>query len=349
MEVLIGVDPHKTTNVVAAVDEQGGLVGQENFPANRKGMRALERWANGFPERRWAVEGAGGIGRPLAQKLLAGGEQVVDVPPKLSAKVRVLSSGNARKNDRLDATFTALAALRNDRLASVQPEDGPEGHAEILRLLTERREDLVAERTRSLNRLHVLLRDLLSDPVGKQLSADAAARLLRRARPQHPTGRVRRRLASELVRDVRALDRRIAELDERIAVEVEASGTTLTEVFGVGPILAAKIVGIVGNVVRFPSKAHFASYAGVAPIEASSGEVVRHRLSLAGNRRLNQVMHMIAVCQARSDPRGGAYHRKKLAEGKSRREAMRCLKRGVSDAVFGALVADSARASLAPT
>src|ERR671912_2126278 len=217
MEVLIGVDPHKATNVLAAVDEQGGLVGQENFPANRKGMRALERWANSFPERRWAVEGAGGIGRPLAQKLLASGEQVVDVPPKLSAKVRVLSTGNARKNDRLDATFTALAALRNDRLASVQPEDGPEGHAEILRLLTERREDLVAERTRSLNRLHVLLRDLLSDPVRKQLSADAAAKLLRRAKPRHPAGRVRRRLASEVVRDVRTLDRRIAELDERIA------------------------------------------------------------------------------------------------------------------------------------
>lgn len=350
MEVLIGVDPHKATNVVAAVDEQGEVVGQETFPANRKGIRALERWAKGFPERRWAVEGAAGIGRPLAQKLLAGGEQVVDVPPKLSARVRVLSTGNARKNDRLDATFTALAALRNGRLASVQPEDGPDGHAEILRLLTERREHLVAERTRSLNRLHVLLlRDLLSDPVGKQLSADAAAKLLRRARPKHPAGRVRRRLASELVRDVRALDRRIAELDERIAVEVEASGTTLTLLFGVGPILAAKIVGIVGDVGRFPSKAHFASYAGVAPIEASSGEVVRHRLSLAGNRRLNKVMHMIAVCQARSDPRGGAYHRKKLAEGKSRREAMRCLKRRVSDAVFGALVADSARASLAPT
>ena len=189
----------------------------------------------------------------------------------------------------LDATFSALAALRSDRLASVQPEDGPEGHAEILRLLSERREDLVCERTRALNRLHVLLRDLLSDPVSKQPSTDAAAKLLRRARPKHPAGRVRRRLASEVVRDVRALDRRIAELDERIGVEVEASGTMLTEIFGVGPILAAKIVGIVGDVSRFPSKAHFASYAGVAPIEASSGEVVRHRLSLAGNPRLNQV------------------------------------------------------------
>jgi transposase len=292
------------------------------------------------------------MGRPLAQKLLAAGERVVaHVPPKLSSRVRVLSSGNPRKNDALDATFTALAALQNERLNSVQPEDAPEGHAEILRLLTERREDLLCERPRALNRLHVfLLRDLLSDPVGKQLSTNTAAKLLRRARPKHPAGRVRRRLASEeVVRDVRALDRRIAQLDERIGVEVEASGTMLTEIFGVGPILAAKIVGIVGDVSRFPSKAHFASYAGVAPIEASSGEVLRHRLSLAGNRRLNQVMHMIAVCQARSDPRGGAYHRKKLAEGKkSSREAMRCLKRRVSDAVFGALVADSGRASLTP-
>jgi transposase len=215
---------------------------------------------------------------------------VVDVAPKLSSRVRVLSTGNARKNDALDATFTALAALRNDRLSSVQPEDGPEGHAEILRPLTERREDLVCERTRALNRLHVLLRDLLCEPVEKQLSTGGAAKLLRRARPKHPAGRLRRELAAELVRDVRTLDRRIAELDERIGVEVEASGTTLTEIFGVGPILAAKIVAIVGNVSRFPSKAHyFASYAGVAPIEASSGEVLRHRLSLAGNRRLNQV------------------------------------------------------------
>ena len=168
MEVLIGVDLHKATNVVAAIDEQGELVGQETFPATRKGLRALERWAKRFPERRWAVEGAGVIGRPLAQKLLAAGERVVDVPPKLSSRVRVLSTGNARKNDRLDATFIALAALRNDRLTSVQTEDGPEGHVEILRLLTERREDLLSERTRALNRLHVLLlRDLLSDPVRK--------------------------------------------------------------------------------------------------------------------------------------------------------------------------------------
>jgi transposase len=122
---------------------------------------------------------------------------------------------------------------------------------------------------------------------------------------------------------------------------VEASGTGLIEIFGVGPILAAKIIGIVGNVVRFPTKAHFASYcSGTAPVEASSGEVVRHRLSLAGNRRLNNALHMVAICQARSDVRGSAYYRKKIAEGKSRKEALRCLKRRISDAVFKSLMAD---------
>jgi len=124
MEVVIGVDPHKATNAAVAIDEHGELVGQAAFPANRGGIRALERWARRFAERRWAIEGATGIGRPLAQKLAASGEEVVDVPPKLSSRVRVLSLGNARKNDRLDATFTALAALSNERLARVHPEDG---------------------------------------------------------------------------------------------------------------------------------------------------------------------------------------------------------------------------------
>ena len=347
MGVLIGIDPHKSVNAAAAIDEQGELAGHETFPANRKGLRALQRWAKRFPERRWAVAGSRRYRPSRGSAARHGGREGSGCPAQTLLESQASLYGKRpQKNDRLDATFTAQAALHNERLAPVLSEDGDDAHVEVLRLLTERREDLVAERTRALNRLHVLLRDLLSDTVSKQLCADAASRLLRRVRPRDEPARTRKQLASEVVRDVRALDRRIADLDERIRQEVEASGTTLTEIFGVGPILAAKIVGIVGNVGRFPSKAHFASYAGVAPIEASSGEVVRHRLSLAGNRRLNQVMHMIAVCQARSDPRGGAYHRKKLAEGKSRREAMRCLKRRVSDAVFGSLVADSARASL---
>jgi transposase len=148
-------------------------------------------------------------------------------------------------------------------------------------------------------------------------------------------------LASEVVRDVRMLDRKIVDLNTRVEAEVDASRTTLTEIFGVGPILAATILGTVGDVGRFPSRGHFASYSGTAPVEASSGEMVRHRLSLAGNRHLNYALHMVAVCQARSEVKGGAYYRKKIDEGKSRKEALRCLKRRISDAVFRSLVADS--------
>jgi transposase len=150
MKVLIGVDPHKASVAVAVVDEaKGELVQCASFPQNRAGLRAIERWAKRFPERRWAVENAGGLGRHLSQRLAGSGESVVDdVPPKLSARVRVLSSfaGNARKNDELDALATALAAWRNERLAAVDPE----ADSEVLRLLSERREDLVAERTRAL-------------------------------------------------------------------------------------------------------------------------------------------------------------------------------------------------------
>jgi transposase len=337
MKVFIGVDPHKGSVAVAAVDETTGeLLERASFPQSRAGSRALERWARRFPERRWAVENAGGLGRYLAGMLAASGESVVDVPPKLSARVRVLSTGNARKNDELDALATALAASRNERLAAVDPEAA----TEVLRLLSERREDLVAERTRALNRLHGILRDLLPGGVAGKLSAERAARILRGIRPKGASARLRRRLASEILRDVRTLDRKIADLNERIEVEVEASGTTLTQIFGVGPILAARIIGSVGNAARFPSKAHFASYAGTAPVEASSGKVVRHRLSMGGNRKLNYALHMVATCQARSDAPGGSYYRKKMAEGKSPKEALRCLKRRVSDAVYRSLVAD---------
>jgi transposase len=342
MEVLIGVDPYKASLAVAAIDEAlGELLERASFPHDRAGLRALERWARRFPERRWAVENASGLGRHLAVRLAGSGESVVDVPPKLSARVRVLSSGNARKNDGLDALATALAALRNDRLAPVDPEAA----SEAMRLLSERREDLVAERTRALNRLHALLRDLVPGGVARTLSADRAARILRGIRPQGASARLRWRLASEILRDVRTLDRKIADLNGRIEAEVEASGTTLTQIFAIGPILAARIIGAVGDVGRFPTKGHFASYSGTAPLEASSGEAVRHRLSLAGNRHINYALHMVAVCQARSDARGGAYYRKKIDEGKSRKEALRCLKRRISDAVFRSLMADSQASS----
>src|SRR5215204_2306263 len=242
-KVLIGVDPHKTSLAVAAVDEATGeLLERAAFPQDRAGLRSLERWAKRFPEHRWAVENAGGLGRHLAGRLAGSGESVVDVPPKLSARGRVLSTGNARKNDGVDALATALAAARNERLAAVDPEAA----SEVLRLLSERREDLVAERTRALNRLHALLRDLLPGGVAGKLSADRAARILRSIRPKGASARLRQRLASEILRDVRTLDRKIADLNGRIEAEVEASGTTLAQIFGIGPILAARIIGTVG-------------------------------------------------------------------------------------------------------
>src|ERR671921_114958 len=201
MKVLIGVDPHKASVAVAAIDEATSeLLERARFPQDRAGLRSLERWAKRFPERRWAVENAGGLGRHLAGRLAGSGESVVDVPPKLSARVRLLSSGDARKNDELDALATALAASRNERLASVDPEAA----SEVLRLLSERREDLVAERTRALNRLHGLLRDLLVPGgvrgVRGKLSAERAARLLCGIRPPSSSSRIRRQLASEVLR-----------------------------------------------------------------------------------------------------------------------------------------------------
>src|SRR3712207_2415211 len=239
MKVLIGVDPHKASIAVAVVDEVGELLECASFLQNRAGLRALARWAKRFPERRWAVENAGGLGRHLAVRLAAAGEPVADVPPKLSARVRLLSSGNARKNDELDALATALAASRNERLAAIDPEAA----SEVLRLLSERRLlTWCRAYPGTQGSLHALLRDLLPGGVAGTLSADRAARLPRGIRPKGASARLRRRLASEALRDVRTLDRKIADLNGRIEAGVEASATTLTEVFGIGPILAARII-----------------------------------------------------------------------------------------------------------
>ena len=336
MEVLIGIDPHKAANSLAVMDGRGEVVEQARFATNRAGLRSLDRFGRKFPKRRWAVESANGLGRPIAQRLVAQGESVVDVPAKLSARIRLLSTGNERKNDNLDATYTALAANGGDSLTEVLEE----GHAAVLRMLSDRRDDLVKERTRTLNRLHVLLRDLVPGGAKRNLSAGNAAKQLRSVKPSGSAACARRQLACDLITDVRRLDRQIAELERRVRAAVKEARTTLTKLFGVGPIMAAKIIGQVGTIARFPTKAHFASYTGTAPIEASSGDVVRHRLSRIGNRKLNHALHMIAIVQIRHDTNGQAYYRRKVGEGKSDKEALRCLKRRISDAVFKALSAD---------
>jgi transposase len=322
MPVTIGVDPHKASHTAAALDEHGHLLGQQRITATLEGYQALRQWAGQWEDRRWAVEGAHGIGRALAQRLVGDGEQVLDVPAKLAARVRVLSVGHGRKSDPHDAISVAIAARSVPCLRQVGVED----QAVVLHLLTKRRQDLVAARTQTINRLHRLM-DLVPGGVT----------------PAGAPAVTRWQLATELVADVRQLEERIATVEARIKTAVAQSNTTLLELFGVGPVLAARFLGEVGDIGRFPTKHHFAAHTGTAPLEASSGPVIRHRLSRAGDRKRNHALYMMAMVQVRRPSAGQAYYRRKLAEGKSPREALRCLKRRLSDAVYRCLLADQHR------
>jgi transposase len=336
MPVTIGVDPHKASHTAVVLDDHGQLLDQQRIPATLEGYQLLRQWAGRWPQRCWAVEGAHGVGRALAQWLVANGEQVVDVPAKLATRVRVLSTGHGRKSDPDDAVSVAVAARSVSWLRRVGVED----QAVVLHLLTKRREDLVAMRTQTINRLHRLLVDLVPGGAGRNLTANRAAALLDQVTAIGTPAVTRWQLAAELVDDVRNLDRRIAEVEARIKASVAQSGTTLVELFGVGPVLAARFLGEVGNIGRFPTKHHFAAHTGTGPLEASSGQVVRHRLSRAGDRRLNHALYMMAIVQIRHPTAGQAYYRRKRAEGKSPKEALRCLKRRLSDAVYRCLLAD---------
>ena len=343
MPVMIGVDPHKASHTAAVLDEQGQLPDRRRVPTTLEGYQALRQWARRWFERQWAVEGAHGVGRPVAQWLVADGEQVLDVPAKLAARVRVLSTGHGRKTDLHDAVSAAIAARSADWLRPVGVED----QTTVLHLLTKRREDLVGMRTQTINRLQRLLVDLVPAGASRNLVANRAAELLEQVMPTGTAAVTRHQLAQELVADVRDLDRRIATVDKRIKAAVAQSKTSLVELFGVGPVLAAKLLGEVGDVRRFPTKHHFAVHTGTAPLEASSGPVVRHRLSRAGDRKRNHALYMMAIVQIRHPTAGQVYYRRKLAEGKAPKEALRCLKRRLSDAVYQCLVAEQAERPLA--
>jgi transposase len=334
MPVTIGVDPHKASHTAAALDEHGHLLGQQRITASLEGYQALRQWAGQWEDRRWAVEGAHGIGRALAQRLVGDGERVLDVPAKLAARVRVLSVGHGRKSDPHDAISVAIAARSVPCLRQVGVED----QAVVLHLLTKRRQDLVAAA-----RHYGLLMDLVPGGARRNLTANRAAALLAAVTPAGAPAVTRWELATELVADVRQLEERIAAVEARIKTAVAQSNTTLLELFGVGPVLAARFLGEVGDVGRFPTKHHFAAHTGTAPLEASSGQVVRHRLSRAGDRKLNHALYMMAMVQVRRPSAGQAYCRRKLAEGKSPKEALRCLKRRLSDAVYRCLLADQHR------
>lgn len=220
-----------------------------------------------------------------------------------------------------------------------------------LRLLSGRRAGLASTRTQVVCRLHRLLTELVAGGAPRALSATKAKALLATVRPRditgRTTGRTRRQLAADHLADLVAVDKRIKDLDTRITQTLADASTTLTELFGVGLVLAARIVGEVGDVARFRDRHQFASYTGTAPLEAFSGDVVRHRLSRAGNRRLNHALHVMAIVQISHGGPGRDYYRRKLAEGKGRLEAIRALKRRLSDSVYRRMVTDATRAALA--
>jgi transposase len=342
--VMIGVDPHKGSHTAVAVGAAEEPLGELRVRACAAQAGKLVAWAAAWPERTWAVEGAGGLGRLLAQQLVAAGEQVLDVQPKLAARVRLLEAGDTNKNDPNDALSVAVAALRSRACRQVAADDYPA----VLKVWSKRHRDLSRTRNQVACRLHAVLCELIPGGHSKEISAAQAARILDQFTPSGAVALARHELAAEFLEDLRRLDAQLRDTKKKLAAAVRASGTSLTDVFGVGPVIAGTVIGDVAGVSRFPGRDHFASYNGTAPVEVSSGNRKVYRLSLRGNRRINHAIHMAAITQIRHRHSGGrAYYDKKLAEGKTHKEALRCLKRQISDAIFARLQADARQVTAA--
>ncbi|MGB7983342.1 MAG: IS110 family transposase [Candidatus Nanopelagicales bacterium] len=339
--VFIGADPHKLSVTIEVVDDQETVLATGRFATDKAGYAAMRKHVAAFPERVWAVEGSNGAGRPLAQRLLADGEYVVDVPAKLSARARLFDTGHNRKTDAHDAHAVAVVAVRTKTLRVLSYDS----ELEALRMLVDRREELTRARVQTVNRLHRLLSELTPGKAKKNITAGQAKVILAGVRPRDMAGKTRRRLAVEQLTELVAIDKKITASTKELKAMVLARNSTLMNLTGVGPVVAARILADVGDVARFADRNRFASWTGTAPLDASSGQQIRHRLSRAGNRRANHMIHIAAVSQLRLDSPGRAYYRRKLAAGKTPMEAMRCLKRRISDALYRQLVNDAKTAT----
>ena len=282
-------------------------------------------------------EGCNGIGRHVAHRLLADDQDVVDVPPKLSARARVFATGQGRKTDATEAHSVALVVTR---MAGLRPVVNDEQLA-VLRLLVDRRRSLGEDHTRMISQVHRLLHELIPGGAKKDLSAAQAKALLAKVRPRDAAGKARRRVAAELIGDLERIYRRSKNADKELKELLAATGTTLMDLHGIGPSGAARLLVEVGDITRFPDRDHFASWNGTAPIDASSGDQVRHRLSRKGNRQINRVVHIMATVQLRNPTEGRAYYDRRKAEGKTSMEAMRALKRRLSNIVYKTMLDDA--------
>ncbi|MFC8616304.1 IS110 family transposase [Micromonospora purpureochromogenes] len=256
----------------------------------------------------------------------------------------MFATGQGRKTDATDAHSIALVGTR---MAGLRPLVNDEQLA-LLRILVDRRRSLGEDHTRMVSQLHQLLLELIPGGAKKSLSAAQAKALLATVRPRDVVGKARRRVAAELISDLERVYQRSKQADKELKELVACTGTTLMDLHGIGPSGAARLLVEVGGITRFPNRAHFASWNGTAPIDASSGEQVRHRLSRAGNRQINRVLHIMATVQLRNPTEGRAYFDRKKAGGKTSMEAMRALKRRLSDIVYRNMINDAVATAAGP-
>ncbi|PWJ26286.1 transposase [Branchiibius hedensis] len=334
--VVIGMDPHKRSVTIEVMNSDEQVLDGGRFNTDSDGFTRMLAHVAAYPERVWAIEGCAGIGRHVAARLITAGESVVDVPAKLSYRVRLLTAGNGRKTDDTDAHSIALIGVRVTGLRPVVSNE----QIELLRVLVDRRRMLGEEHTRKISQVHRLLLELIPGGAKIYLSARQARKLLSPVRPKDPAGKARKQLAMELITDLEKVYTRTKQADKDLLAALAETGTHLTELHGIGPTGAAMLLVEVGDITRFPDHNHFASWTGTAPIDASSGDTVRHRLSRGGNRQINRVLHTMATVQLRNPTEGRAYYDRKKRDGKSSMEAMRCLKRRLSDIVYRTMLTD---------
>ena len=263
-QVIIGVDPHKLSATIEVVDHNERLLGSGRFTTDQPGYAAMRAYAKSWPVRVWAVEGANGAGRPLAQRLLEAGEQVVDVPAKLAARVRLFDTSHNRKTDALDAHSVAVVAVRTANLRVLKVD----GELEAMRMLTDRREALTRRRVQTVCRLQALLAELLPGQAKRDITTGQAKAMLATVRPRDIAGKTRRRIAAEELAELITVDAKIKKSTTKLKAMVLARGSRLMDLHGVGAVVAARILADVGDVARFADRNRFASWTGTAPLDA---------------------------------------------------------------------------------
>jgi transposase len=344
--IVIGTDTHKGSHALAAVDEGTGRVrGQREIKAEEPGHVAAVRWARDLDEERiWAIEDCRAVSRRFEQALLAAGERVVRVAPHRMGESRK-GEREPGKSDQIDALAIARAVVKDG--IEKFPAAYLDEQAMEIRLLLDHRNDLVAERTRAVNRLRWHLLQLCPElerslKPGALNQARVLDRVERRLRKM-PAG-ARGRVAREQVAHIRQLNRQAEQLKHELLELVKAHRPQLLAEIGCGPLTAATLIARTAGAQRFRSDASFAQLAGTAPVPCSSGQRTQHRLNRGGDRQLNYALHIIAITRASHDPATKAYLARKTAEGKTTKGALRCLKRTLARR-FHHLLAEPARAA----